>query len=132
MEAAILHGESDAGELLKIFARSITEWASDVAPPIEADEASDNDSVVTVEAAEAKKPGKTKQASSKTAAAKTKKPGKAKQASAETATTEILASIADNFNDVLAFLQGVTVKSPRVLAAPLSIRTDKRARVWFQ
>ena len=26
-EAAILHDESDAGEILKIFARSITEWA---------------------------------------------------------------------------------------------------------
>ena len=26
-EAAILHEESDAGELMKIFARSITEWA---------------------------------------------------------------------------------------------------------
>ena len=28
-EAAILHGESDAGKLLTIFARSITEWESD-------------------------------------------------------------------------------------------------------
>ena len=31
-EAAILHGKYDAGELLKIFARSITEWESDAAP----------------------------------------------------------------------------------------------------
>ena len=31
-EAAILDGELDAGELLKIFARSITEWASDSDP----------------------------------------------------------------------------------------------------
>ena len=52
-EVAILHGELDAGELLKIFAQSITEWTSDTAPPSEADEASDDDSVVTVEAPEA-------------------------------------------------------------------------------
>ena len=85
IDAAILHGETDAGELLKIFARSITEWASDAAPPSEADEASGDDSVVTVEtleAPEAKKVGKMKQASAETDAAKAKNPGKAKQASA--------------------------------------------------
>ena len=79
-EAVILHSEPDAGELLKIFARSITEWASNADPLVEADEAIDDDSVVTIEAAEAKKPGK------------------AKQASAET-----LATIADDCDDVLAF-----------------------------
>ena len=120
-KAAILHGESDAGELLKIFARSITEWASDAAPPSEADEASDDDSVVTVEAPEAKKVGKTKQTSAETAAAEAKNPGKAKQAFAETAAAETLASIADNCDDPLAFLQAVEVKSPRVFAAPLSL-----------
>ena len=31
-EAAILHGKSDAGKILKIFARSITEWALDADP----------------------------------------------------------------------------------------------------
>ena len=70
-EFSILHGESDKGELLKIFARSITEWASDVSPPSEADEASDDDSIVTVEAPEApdaKKAGKSK-ASAETPAA---------------------------------------------------------------
>ena len=41
-EAAILHGKSDAGELLKIFPRAITDWASDMAPPSEANEASDD------------------------------------------------------------------------------------------
>ena len=45
-EAAILHDESDAGELLQIFARIITEWASDAAPPSESDEASDDNSVI--------------------------------------------------------------------------------------
>ena len=29
----------------------------------------------------------------------------------------------------MAFLQAVAVKSPRVLAAPLSLRADKRARL---
>ena len=73
-----------------------------------------------------------KQTSAETAAAEAKKPGMAKQASAETATAETLASIADDCDDVLAFLQAVTVKYPRVLAAPLSLCADKRARVWFQ
>ena len=84
MEVDILHGNSDAGELLKIFARLITEWASDAAPPSKADEASDNDNVVTVEASEAsevKKAGKSK-ASAKTTTSEAKKPGKANQASA--------------------------------------------------
>ena len=113
-EAAILHGKSDAGELLTIFACSITEWASDADPSSEAGEASNDDSVLTFEAAEAKKPGK------------------AKQASAKTAVAEMLASTADDCDDVLAFLQTVGVKYPQVLAAPLSLRAEKRARVWFQ
>ena len=92
--AAILHGESDASELLKIFAYSITEWASDADSLIKANEASDDDIVVTIEAVEAKNPGKVKQDSAKTAAAKT------------------LATIADDFDDVLAFLQADAVKSP--------------------
>ena len=61
-----------------------------------------------------------------------KKAGKTKQASAKTAAAKTLASIAVDCDDVLAFLQAVAVKSPRVLAAPLSLRADKRARVWFQ
>ena len=111
-EAPILHSESNAGELLKIFARSISEWASDADPSSEVDEASDDDSVVTIEAVEAKKPGKVKQASTETAAAEAKNPGKAKQASAETAAAKTLATIADDCDDVLAFLQAVAVKSP--------------------
>ena len=87
---------------------------------------------MTVKALEAKNPGKTNQASTETATAKAKKPGQAKQASAETAAAETLASIADDCDDVLAFLQAVAFKYPRVLAAPLSFRTDKCARVWFQ
>ena len=74
--------EEDAGELLKIFARSITEWASDTASPSKADEASDDNSVVMVEAPEAsegKKSGKPK-ASVEMPTTKASKPGKAKQA----------------------------------------------------
>ena len=111
-EAAILYGELDEGELLKIFSRSITEWASDAAPSSEANEASDDNSIVTVKAAEAKKLGKTKQASAETASAKTKKLGKEDQTSSETAAAETLASITDDCDDVLAFLLAVIVKSP--------------------
>ena len=102
----------DAGELLKIFNRSITEWVSDADYLSEEDEANDNDIVITLEAAESKA-----------------NPGKAKQASTKTATAVTLATIADNFDDVLAFLQAVAVKSPQFLAEPLSLRADKRACV---
>ena len=40
-----------------------------------------------------------------------------------------MATIADNFDNVLAFLQAVAIKSPQVTAAPLSIHAEKRARV---
>ena len=68
--------------------------------------------MVTIEAAEAKA-----------------NPGKAKQASDETAAAETLATIEDDCDNVLAFLQAVAVKYPRVIAAPLSLRAEKRARV---
>ena len=42
-----------------------------------------------------------------------------------------MATIADNFDDVSAFLQDVAVKSPRFVAAQLSLRADNHARVWF-
>ena len=86
----------------------------DTAPPSEADEASDYDSVVTVEATEAsegKKSGKPK-AFADTPAAKARKLGKAKQASAEAAAAETLSPFAVNCYDVLAFLQAVAVKPP--------------------
>ena len=109
-EAAILHGESDGGEILNIFSRSITEWEKEEETTSKADEANDNDSVITIEAVDAKA-----------------KPGKARQAASNTLTT-----IADDCGNVLVFLQDVAVKSPRVIAAPLSLRADKRARIWFQ
>ena len=43
-----------------------------------------------------------------------------------------LATITDDCNDVLAFLQSAAVKSPQVIAAPLYLRADKRVRVWFR
>ena len=71
------------------------EWASDADSSSEADEANDDDIVVTIEAEEVKA-----------------KPGKAEKASAKTAATNTLATIADDCGDVLAFLQAVAVKSP--------------------
>ena len=111
-EATILHGKSDACKLLKSFARSITKWESDAYSSSEADEASDDDSVVIIEAAEAKE-----------------KPGKAKQASAEMAAAKTLATITDDCDNVLALLQAVAVESPRVLAAPLYLRAEKHTRL---
>ena len=58
---------------------------------------------------------------------KTTKKGKANQSTAKT-----LATIADNCNNVLDFLQAATVKSPRVTEAPLSLFAYKHARVWFR
>ena len=55
------------------------------------------------------------------------KKGKAKQVTPET-----LATIADNCNDVLAFLQAVAGKSPQVIAVPPSLHANKRACVWFR
>ena len=129
-DAAILHGESDVGGLLNIFARSITECAMDVDSTNEVDEANDEDSVVTIDADEAKaKPDKAKPDKAKPDKAKPgkEKPGKAKQASAKKAAPGWLATIADDYDNILAFLQAVAVKSPRVIAAPLSLCVDKRA-----
>ena len=43
----------------------------------------------------------------------------------------MLATISDNCNKVLEFLQDVAVKSPLVIADPLSLCVDKHVRVWF-
>ena len=70
-EATTVYGKSDTGDLLKIFVCSITKWAKDEDTTNEADEANDNDSVVTIDTKEAKAtPGKAKQAAAKTSAAK--------------------------------------------------------------
>ena len=56
----------------------------------------------------------------------TTKTDKAKQA-----TVEKLATITDNCDNVFALLQAFHVKSSRFIAVPISLRADKRARVWF-
>ena len=101
----------DAGKILNIFAGSITEWAKEEETTSDSDEDNDDDSVVTIEAKDAKSAN----------------PGKAKEAAAKTLTT-----IIDNCDNILSFLHAVAVKCPRVIAAPLSLRMDKRTRVWFQ
>ena len=40
-------------------------------------------------------------------------------------------AITSDCNNVLDLLQAVTVKAPRVAAAPLSLRMGKRMREWF-
>ena len=55
------------------------------------------------------------------------KTGKAKQA-----TADMLTNISDDCNNVLDLIQAVTVKSKKIIAAPLYLRTDKRACVWFR
>ena len=89
MEAAILHGESDTGDLLKIFARAITERAKEAGTTSKADKDNDNDIVITIEAKDTN----------------LENTGKAKQAAVETLTT-----IADYCENVLTFLQAVSVK----------------------
>ena len=79
-------------------------------------------------ASEVKKAGKSK-ASADTPAAQAKNPGKAKQASAKTAAAKTLAFFSVDCDNVLAFLQAVAVKPPRVITAPLYLHADKRSRV---
>ena len=53
--------------------------------------------------------------------------GKKKQATAKT-----LATTADDWDNVLDFLQAITVKSPQITAEPPSLRAEKCVRVWFR
>ena len=55
------------------------------------------------------------------------KKGKVKQV-----TNETLATIADDYDNVLVLLQAIAVKSPQVIAAPIYLLADKRARVWLR
>ena len=57
---------------------------------------------------------------------------KAKTRSEKVATTrDGTAGIADECNDVLTFLQAVSLKAPQVLAAPLLLQVNKRASGWL-
>ena len=109
-EVAIRHGMSDEGELLKTFARSITEWAKKGEPSTGEDDDNKKYSKGGVVAEDEK----------------TTKKSKTKQATAKT-----LTSIANNCDNVLAFFQAFIVKSPQVITDPLSLQADKCARVWF-
>ena len=95
-------------ELLNIFVRSITKREEE-----EEDSNGEEDNNNSKEEEEAEEDTKKK----------TEKKRKA--------TVETLATIVDNCNNILAFLQAVAVESPRVIATPLSLRTNKQARVWF-
>ena len=108
-EAAIIDWRSDTGELLRIFARSVTNRA-EKGEDNGGDDDNNNDNEIEggVEAEEEKKT----------------KTGKKKQATAET-----LATITYSYNDVLDFLQSVAIKSPQVTAATLSLCADKRAHL---
>ena len=44
----------------------------------------------------------------------------------------MLATITDNCDDVLNFLQDVAVKSPRVTAAPLYLCVENHERAWLR
>ena len=54
-----------------------------------------------------------------------------KKVKAKQATAETLVTITDNLDDILALLQAVAVNSPQFITSPLSLRADKRARIWF-
>ena len=107
-EEEILDRETTKEELLKIFARSITE-ISEEGEYGDGDK-DDKDSKEDKEVEEETK----------------KKTGKKKKS-----TTEMLATTAEDCNNVLDFLQAVVVKSLRVVAVPLSLQKDKPACVWF-
>ena len=111
IDVVILHRESDVGKILWIFAHPITEWTKEGENTSKADEDNDEYSIITIEAEDTK----------------SAKPGKAKQATAKT-----LATIVDNYDDLLAFLQAGAIKYARVITASLSFRADKCARIWFQ
>ena len=40
--------------------------------------------------------------------------------------------IAADCDYILAFLRGISLKAPQVQAAPLSLRADKREKIWFR
>ena len=108
-EAAILDRETVAEDIIKIFTHSIVERAGER----EEDDGS-KDNKDSEGGKEAEEETKNETVNKKQSIAKT------------------LATITENCDDVLDFLQAVAFKSPRITAAPLSLRADKRARVWFR
>ena len=51
--------------------------------------------------------------------------------SKDSANSKTLTTIAGDCNNVFDLLQAVAVNSPQIIATPLSLLADKRARVWF-
>ena len=92
----------DAGDLLKIFSLYITERAEEGEDDNRDDDDNNNKDNETEGGVEAEEE-------------KTTKTGKTKQDTAKTFDT-----ITEDCDDVWAFLQAVTVKSPQFTAAPLS------------
>ena len=107
-KAVVLEGETAAGELLNKFTANITESGSEsTTKKPEGDSKSKSDGE------------NTKYVNEKTMY---------KSAMARGVTDEIAADC----DNIIAFLQAVAVKAPRVAAVPLSLRVDKRAWAWFR
>ena len=49
----------------------------------------------------------------------------------DTTARDATVGITSDCNNVLSFLQAVSLKAPQVLSAPLLLRVDKRASGWF-
>ena len=58
--------------------------------------------------------------------------GRGREDDGNKATAETLSTISDNCNNVLAFLHAIAVKTPQVIADPLSLHAEKRVRIWFR
>ena len=101
-DAEILIGETSSEDLLKIFTSGILDRAAE-------EEEDDRDEDEEESKEEKKEENKKK----------------------KKATTKTLVTIAYNCDNVLAFIQAVTVKSPRVITTLLYICAEKRARIWF-
>ena len=105
-EPAILDREMATENLLKVFARCIATKGAEEEEEMFSEEEED---YITIEGGETY--------------------NRSEESAKENADT--LATIADDCNDILAFLQAATVKSPRIIAAPLSLCTYKPSPVWF-
>ena len=106
MEITLTVGETTAEALLKIFEDRITE----------------QDLENAAEESDADKESRSDEDNEKISKKILTKDAMARDA------TEIITADCDN---ILAFLQAVALKSPRIQAAPLLLRADKRETGWF-
>ena len=56
---------------------------------------------------------------------------KTKTGMVKLSTTETLATISDDCNNIFSFLQAVVVKSPRFIMAPLFLRAENHTQIWL-